>query len=201
VQALSQQTPSTHCPDSHSVPAPQVVPFFLATGPPPHCLTAAPPTITVVHGLPGAQSASLAQVLLQAPFAQRYGEQSSSCASRHWPSPSQLRALASIVSPAQVASPQTAVLAGNLAHEPKPSQTPVVPQVVRFSAGQEAGSGRPAAMNSQRPTAPVWLQATHGPLQATLQQTLSAQNPDTHSVPAAQVAPFIFLPQLLPTHG
>ena len=43
-------------------------------------------------------------------------------------------------------------------------------------------------------------QVTHAPSQETLQQTLSVQKPDSHSVPASQLAPLPFLPQLPFTH-
>ena len=46
------------------------------------------------------------------------------------------------------------------------------------------------------PTRPGRLHDTQPPLQATLQQTLSAQKPEPQSSFVAQVAPFIFLPQL-----
>jgi len=49
---------------------------------------------------------------------------------------------------------------------------------------------------------PVWLQETHSPAQATLQQTPSAQNPDEHSSPLVHgPRPLGSLPQLLPTQG
>ena len=38
-------------------------------------------------------------------------------------------------------------------------------------------------------------------MQATLQQTPSAQNPEPHSRASAQTAPFGFLPQLPPTQS
>jgi hypothetical protein len=41
---------------------------------------------------------------------------------------------------------------------------------------------------------------TQPPPHATLQQTPSAQKPEAHSPPFVQLAPFIFMPQLPPTH-
>jgi hypothetical protein len=43
-------------------------------------------------------------------------------------------------------------------------------------------------------------QERHAPPHAVLQQTPSVQCADAHSLPARQVAPFIFRPQLPPTH-
>jgi hypothetical protein len=75
----------------------------------------------------------------------------------------------------------------------------VLPQVVR-SLGLHAGSGKPAAMNVQWPTDPVWLHDTQVPLHATLQQTLSTQKPEEQSSSAWQTAPLALLPHLLATH-
>jgi hypothetical protein len=44
---------------------------------------------------------------------------------------------------------------------------------------------------------PTWLQLTQGPLQARLQQTPSAHDPEAHSPAAAQTAPSGFFPQEL----
>jgi hypothetical protein len=49
---------------------------------------------------------------------------------------------------------------------------------------------------TQVPTRPGSPHERQPPWQATLQQTLSAQNPDAQSSPVLQLAPFIFLPQL-----
>lgn len=104
------------------------------------------------------------------------------------------------MSPTQEASLHAVMLAGNRAHDPISSHSPVVPQVFLSSALQKSGSGRPAEISWHRPTEPVWLQAWQAPLQATLQQTWSAQKPELHSSEAWQVAPFSFRPQLLLTH-
>lgn len=61
VQAWSQQTPSTQNPDLQSAAAVHVPPFCLG------------PQLLLTHAMPATQSASLAQTLLQAPAAQRYG--------------------------------------------------------------------------------------------------------------------------------
>ncbi len=45
-----------------------------------------------------------------------------------------------------------------------------------------------------------WLQLTHAPVHATLQQTPSAQNPDAHWLPFVHTAPCGLGPQLPETH-
>jgi hypothetical protein len=105
-----------------------------------------------------------------------------------------------MVSPTHKASLHAVMLAGNRAHDPSSSHSPVVPQLFLSSALQKSGSGRPGAISWQRPTEPVWSQAWQAPLQATLQQKWSAQNPELHSSEDWQLAPFSFCPQLLLTH-
>src|SRR4051794_31854943 len=61
-------------------------------------------------------------------------------------------------------------------------------------------SAAPTSTGQQVPTRWSRLQATQPPWQATLQQTPSAQKPLAHSAPPVHVAPFIFGPQLPPTH-
>jgi hypothetical protein len=80
---------------------------------------------------------------------------------------------------------------------PKPSHSPVVSQVLRSVTVQKAGSGRPASIRRHTPFEPTLLHAMQAPEQASLQQTLSLQNPEAQSSGPAQPAPFIFFPQLL----
>ena len=51
-------------------------------------------------------------------------------------------------------------------------------------------------MAEQVPSRPVWLQLTHGPVQALLQQTPSAQKFEAHCEAAVQSAPIGFGPQV-----
>jgi len=83
-----------------------------------------------------------------------------------------------------------------------PSQAPVVPQVDACCAVQMlCGSALPLSTGQQVPGWLCWLQVTHAPSQATLQQTPSAQKCDPHSLAAAQLAPFGLRPQLPFTHS
>jgi hypothetical protein len=93
------------------------------------------------------------------------------------------------------------VSAAYLAQPPRPSQAPVCPQVDLSVAEQTRwGSAIPIAVGQQVPMRPLWLQLTHGPLQATLQQKPSAQKFDAHWLEPVQTAPIGFLPQLPFTH-
>jgi hypothetical protein len=137
------------------------------------------------------------QFWVQAPFAQRKGEQSTSSGSRHVPLPSQVRWVF-CTEPAQEDEPHT-VFSGYKVHEPKPSQRPVLSQVVR-SRPLHASSGRPSETNVQRPTEPGWLHDTQGPLHATLQHTPSTQKPEVHSAFSSQGWRMGLVPQLPATH-
>ena len=93
------------------------------------------------------------------------------------------------------------VSAAYFAQPPRPSQVPVWPQVDLSVAVQTlCGSATPMAVGQQVPMRPLWLQLTHGPVQVTLQQNPSAQNPDAHWLAALQTAPIGRLPQLPFTH-
>jgi hypothetical protein len=100
--------------------------------------------------------------------------------------------------PEQLAGLQ-GVFSGNRVQLPKPSQSPVVAQVLLSWAGH-AESDWPAGMNLQRPKEPTRLHDTQAPLQATLQQTPSVQKPEVQSLSFAHLAPFSFKPQLRFTH-
>lgn len=92
------------------------------------------------------------------------------------------------------------VEAGYSEHVPKPSHTPVVPQV---STGvcRHSGWPLPADTGEHVPCMPTRLQDRQAPPQAVLQHTPSAQWPDAHSLsPIGHSAPFIFLPQLPAVH-
>jgi hypothetical protein len=82
---------------------------------------------------------------------------------------------------------------------PNPSHTPVLPQVDAACCWQRRWPW-PAGIALHCPSRLMRLQATQGPLQGALQQRPSAQFPEAHSVPRVHSAPFIFGPQLPPTH-
>jgi hypothetical protein len=102
--------------------------------------------------------------------------------------------------PLQVGGTQT-VSAAYLVQPPTPSQAPVCPHVDLSVVAQTlCGSSAPRAVGPQVPRCPLWLQLTHAPLQAVLQQTPSAQNWDAHWAEAEQTAPSGLSPQLPATH-
>jgi hypothetical protein len=185
--ASAQQTPSTQKPLAHWPAPAQVCPFDFG------------PQLPLTQPWPLAQSASVWQWLTQALPAHWNGSQSSTPGERQVPRPSQVPAVLSR-SPLQVGSTQT-VSAAYLEQPPTPSQTPDCPQL---DAGLRAqtpwGSAAPSAVGPQTPIRPVCAQLTQGPVQATLQQTPSAQKPEAHCDPAWQTAPSGLGPQLPFTH-
>jgi hypothetical protein len=199
VQALSQQTLSTHCPEMHSPESEQGCPFCFW----PQTSVVAPLRVCGWHWFSGAQSWLPVQFSKHAPLEQRKGKQSTSCGSRQLPSPSQVRGVFS-TKPEQTDGPHT-VSCGYRVHEPLPSQRPVLLQVLR-SVPWHAGSGEPAGMEVQWPFDPVWLHDTQEPLQGMLQHTprtspfAPTQKPEAQSAAVLQTAPLALLPQLPATH-
>jgi hypothetical protein len=53
----------------------------------------------------------------------------------------------------------------------------------------------------QAPARPTWLQDTHGPEQAALQQTPSTQKPDAHSALVVQARPLLALQLPVPSQA
>ncbi len=143
--------------------------------------------------MPSAQSALVLQLEVQASTVQRYGAQSWTSRCPQLPSPSQAWALSSAL-PEQVGGPHT-VLAGYFEQLPSPSQTPADPQVEEASVGH-IGCACPSGVGEHVPTFPTRLQVRQTRAQSTLQQTPSLQCWEVHSASAAQLAPFIFWPQL-----
>jgi hypothetical protein len=69
-------------------------------------------------------------------------------------------------------------------------QVPICPQLLSGSCPQTPRvSGVPAGAGTQRPASLGSLQETQGPVQATLQQTPSAQNPESHCEASSQGCP------------
>jgi hypothetical protein len=85
VHEFSQQTPSTHWPDLHSVPFPHGCPFCFG------------PQLPFTQLIPTSQSVSLLHVPVHAPETQRNGEQSCSPGGRQVPSPSHVPAVLSLL--------------------------------------------------------------------------------------------------------
>ena len=97
---------------------------------------------------------------------------------------------------------------GYLRQPPLPSHRPLLPhdwgawaaQIESGSVTPRAarGSGTSAGTSTQRPSAMVSAQKRHFPVQASLQQTPSAQNPDLHWLVLVQGCPRPRNPQLPP---
>ena len=194
MQLFSQQTPSTHWVDWHSLGFAQGCPFCFL----PQVPVVTPFRVCCTHWIPGAHPVLSVQICVHAPVVQRKGEQSRGGESWQVPLPSHVRCVFS-TRPEQEDEPHT-VSFGKSVHEPNPSQRPVLPQVVR-SLALHAGSVTPAEMKVQWPFEPGWSHETQSPLHATLQHTLSAQKPETQSSPVLQTAPLELLPQLPATHS
>src|SRR4051812_22755905 len=110
--------------------------------------------------------------------------------------PLPLQVLAGTRLPPEQAAGRQIVPDANLAQPPCPLQSPLWPQVDASSCLQAPwGSLAFTATGLQAPSLPARLQATHAPLQARLQQTPSAQKPDSQSPWVAQVEPSGFLPE------
>lgn len=186
-QASAQQTPSTQKPLAQSWAAAQVCPFDFG------------PQVPLTQLWPLMQSASFWQWLTQALSTHWNGSQSCSPGDRQAPTPSQVPAVLSRT-PLHDGATQT-VWAAYLEQPPIPSQTPDCPQL---DAGLRAqiprGSAAPSVVGPQVPSRPACAQLTQGPVQAMLQQTPSAQNPEAHCAPVLQTAPVDLGPQLPFTH-
>jgi hypothetical protein len=93
------------------------------------------------------------------------------------------------------------VSAGYIPQPPMPSQRPVWPHEAACSSTQmPCGSPRPVSTGQQVPAWASWLHETQEPVQATLQQTPSVQNPDAHSELLEHIAARGLGPQLPATH-
>jgi hypothetical protein len=132
---------------------------------------------------------SLVQLFRQAPPAQVEGAQVMATPDSQEPSPSHRPAGTKLPVPSQRVGSHT-VPAGQRLQPPSPLQVPIWPQVLSASWPQTPRlSAAPAGAGTQRPACIRSLQETQGPVQATLQQTPSAQNPESHCEPSSQGCP------------
>jgi hypothetical protein len=140
---------------------------------------------------PAAQSPSLPQGAdLQTEAPQAQGAQLDVPPAWHVPAPSQTEAAVSIeVVPSHVAGAQTVPDAWR-AHEPLPSQVPLVPQVAGAMGRQLAsGSLPPFGTGWQLPALPVTAHDEQAAQLEAPQHTDSTQWPLMHSVPSVQAPP------------
>jgi hypothetical protein len=186
--ALLQQAPSTQNPDWQS-------PGVLQTWP-----LAFLPQLPAVQTLGDTQSSLTEHDTRQALPAHWNGAHGIAAPAWHKPSPSQVAEGSSL--PLVHEAARHSVPAANFAQPPAPLHRPLEPQLLGMSALHcPCGSGFPAATGEHSPTNPIWLQLTHGPVQARLQQTPSAQFWDAQSVPAVHIAPSGFFPHDPPVHA
>jgi hypothetical protein len=115
--------------------------------------------------------------------------------------PLPLQVAAGVATPAAHEASRQGVPEGWLRQAPAPLQVPSVPQLVAgVTMHMPLGSATPEGTLVQVPTEPPTVQLRQPPAQASLQQTPSAQMPETHSGPALQEVPLPFLPQMLLWH-
>jgi hypothetical protein len=184
LHAELQQTPWVQKPLLHWLPAVQAAPLTLR------------PHERFTHVLGATQSLSVAQVPRQALLRQVKVPQGTSAGVTQAPLPSQVDTGVCAVVPAQTAGLHIVPLS-TMAQAPA-RHAPVVPQVVlsvalHFSCGSRAPSGTAVHV----PGLAARLHALHASVQAELQQTPCAQNPEAHSPPALHSAPGGFLPHEL----
>jgi hypothetical protein len=176
VHIAEQQRPWAHTLELHSASAPQAAPIgFLPQLPPMHVLGAR-------------QSASVEQVVRQAPIGPHtYGVHDSLLVPAQVPALSHVPGAVS-VDPVQPPGWQMTP-APKRAHCPVPSQTPVRPHTAAVSVGHRSPGFVPAAEGRQVPSAPGDTHVKQASVHAVLQHTPSAQNSEAHSSLVAQGSP------------
>jgi hypothetical protein len=114
----------------------------------------------------------------------------------HVPPPSQ-RPASVCVEPVHVCAPH-ARPGGYSRQAPAPLQDPSVPQLEEPASAHWFSGSMLAGTAVQTPRLPARAHDVQIPVQAPAQQTPCWHDPEAHSVPAAQSAPFTFLPQIVP---
>jgi len=179
LQATLQQTPSTQFPFAHCAAAEQLDPS-------PSLTTQTP----AEHQSPAGQSASTAQLPLQAVGPQEYGEHACVCSAGQWPLPS--HDAPRVATPAVQDAPRQDDVGYAQAVALVPSQLP--PQAEpSLAQAARVPCGAPVT-STQLPTLPPTSHASHWPLQAWLQQKPSAQWPLVHWLESVQAEPSASLP-------
>jgi hypothetical protein len=149
-----------------------------------------------VQTLGDTQSAVVAQVVLQAPVPQMYGEHELAPGIMQVPVPLQLAAAVSD-EPVQVAGAQV-VPAAYFWQPPVPSQKPFCPQLGAPASLHWLSGSVPAGTEVHVPGEPVSAHELQLVVQAVEQQTFCAQKPELHWPAVVQTVPFESLPQLPP---
>ena len=168
--------------------------------PPPTPPVPAGPHTFAVQTLGARQSASVVQLVRQAPLAPHaYGLHDTGSPIRHTPAPLQVR-VGVAIAPVHTAGAHTVAPAWKR-HAPAPSQVPSVPQVAPPWSLHWSSGSVPLAALMHCPSLPAIAHDLQVPVHAVAQQTFCAQIVDAHSLPAVQAAPGGFGPQLPATHA
>ena len=146
---------------------------------------------------PAAQSAALAQLVLQFVAPHTYGLHERSAPGAHAPVASHFPPTRS--APALHESVPHDVLTTYLRQAPWPLHCPSSPQVDAPSSAHWPNGSMPSGTFLQVPSLPATAQDLHVPAQAVPQHLPCAQIVELHSASAPQLAPIGFLPQLPPT--
>jgi hypothetical protein len=186
-QAELQQTPCWQNPEAHCAAVVQAAPGFSSPQTP--ALQTLGDTQSVLVAQEVSQIVALPQI--------RFPGQAPATTGLQIPEPSQVCAGVS-VEPAQLPGTHW-VPATYVRQAPAPLQVPSVPQVeVDVVAHWEVGVGAwPVATGEQVPGLPLSAHDMQVPVQAELQQTPCAQNPEAHALARVQAAPGGSLPQLM----
>jgi hypothetical protein len=182
LHAVPQQIPWSQMVLLHSVPLEQTAPFGLS------------PQDPALQEAGIAQSASVAQVALQALAPQANGKQEDEAGIPQVPAPSQVPPGVKVVPVVGQVAAWQEVPCWYFSQAPA-WHLPSVPQLAApLSTQLPAGSG-PEATAVHCPIVPVMAHERQAPVQAVAQQTPCAQNVDWHSTLFEQKAPIGFSPQ------
>jgi hypothetical protein len=187
VQAVPQQTPWAQIVEAHSVPSEQLAPLIFL------------PQELTLHTLGVTQFAAVVQASKHFWPLHANGAHGRELGAMHCPVLVQVDGgvytLAAHVSPAQT------VPTAYFRQPPAPSHLPSAPHAAAPpSLHMLRLSAAPAAMDVQRPIDEGRAQLRQAPLQASAQQTPSAQKPEAHSAAVVHIWPFCLGPQLPLTH-
>ncbi len=137
-----------------------------------------------LHTLPGAQSATVAQVVAHPELVHAYGKQLMDCPVAHVPAPSHALPVSNV--PLHATVPHGVPAGVAVAHAPLPLHVPLGPHVPASDTGQlprggEVFEATGPHVPSDNVTVSDCVQPRHSPLHAVLQHTPSTQLSVVHS--------------------